>query len=146
MKRNRHDRVDPTDPPTRLVTHDRPKHRTELTSTVVLETLSRICDGTAILEDGAFVRDLVDEGQTSGTEDRKAVTGFIATSAAKGCDQTEQSAEQIAHAGVSAGVEGGCPGTVGALPTDWHASLARLCLRGRKSCAGRLPKPAKPDE
>jgi hypothetical protein len=87
MKRHRHDGVDVARPTARSIAHERPEHRTELTSPVVLETLNRIRDRAPVLKHGGWVGHLVDDGQARGTEDRKAVTCFVTPGAAEGGHQ-----------------------------------------------------------
>ena len=73
MKRNGNDGIHPPLPSMRVTGHECPKGRAELAATAVLEALYRVGDRTAVLEEGARIRDALREHCARSAKDRGRV-------------------------------------------------------------------------
>jgi hypothetical protein len=90
MERHRHDGIDFARPVLRVVDHHRAERSAELTVAIVLETLNRIGNGAAVLEDRAGAGYRFEEDGAGGAEDRRAVSRLVTACAAQRGEQGEE--------------------------------------------------------
>ena len=114
VKGDRDDRIDLARPSTRVRGHQRTKGRAKLTPPIVLESLNRIRNRTAVLEDRAWIGCVLNEGRTCGAKDVGAFGRFVTARTSGRRKKGQQAVEKIEHDPLSAVPTGGYLGR------RWH--------------------------